>query len=157
MFRYNIPKSLIIEARKELKKDIDSNHPAVRKLQKQAEKISWRQAKFIWVAMLLGTLAFNLPSDIHNFRPFSVSSVFFTLFDILFLPTFVALLSKGISLLVFYNKNGIPVKTMPPSSSRGFSSKSSFNSSISVNPASGMPMCGSVDVNGNAPGHSHRY
>lgn len=157
MFGYNIPKLLIIEARRELKKNIDSNHPAVRKLKKLADKVSSRQAKLSWVVIFFGTLLFSIKDYIHHFHIFGVSSLFFTAFSLLFTPTLSAIFIKCISLLIFYSKNGIPLKQVPTCSSSSFSSRSSYSSSISVNPASGLPMCGSVDINGNAPGHSRHY
>ncbi len=158
MLRYNIPKLLIIEARKELKKDIDSKHPSVRKLQKQANKASWRHAKIVFFAVLLWMIAFEAPHDFHTFRGLGLSDALFVVsFDILFFPVFFAIFAKCISLFIFYHKNGIPIKQVPVSSSTSFSSRSSYSSSISVNPASGLPMCGSVDINGNAPGHSRDY
>lgn len=158
MLGYNIPKLLIIEARKELKKDIDSKHPSVRKLQKQANKISWHHAKIVFFAVLAYMIAFEVPHDFQAFRTLGLSDALFVAsFDILFFPALFSIFAKCISLFVFYYKNGIPIKQIPVSSSTNFSSRSSYGSSISVNPASGLPMCGSVDVSGNAPGHSQHY
>lgn len=154
MFGYNIPKLLIIEARRELKNDINSKHPSVRKLKRQANKIASNHARTAFALVLMWAMIFKIPSDIHSFKNYGFGDVFFNVFfDLLFFPFFFYIFTKAISLLVFYKKNGVPLKTMPPSP-RSTKSFTPSGSSLSINPSSGLPMCGSVDISGNAPGHS---
>lgn len=157
MLSYNIPKLLIIEARKELKKDINSKSHCVRKLKRQAEKIASRHAQIAAALVLILIAIFKIPGDIHSFKSFGFGDVFFNvIFDILFFPFITYISAKMTSLLVFYKKHGVPLKTTPPSRS-SFKPYTPYGSSLSVNPSSGLPMCGSVDVSGNAPGNSQHY
>lgn len=158
MFKYDIPEDIIKTVRRELCKDFHSKKPIVRRFERRVDKISSKHAKYIWLIVFFSVLL------IETFSLFNSSSAmpfnFFLFFGpLLLIPTVAFMFAKPISIHLFCKKHHIPdsVPVYMPPSSTSFSRSSFSDSTISVNPANGLPMCGSVDINGNAPGHSRSY
>lgn len=157
MFEFNVSPDLIKAARKELRKNIDSQHAVVKRLHRQVERISIKHFKKIWAASFAAIVLIDIISPFGGDSYFSSFHIGFILIMLLILPALIGITASNILSHIFYKKNYIPMRApiYIPSSNTSFSSSSP--SSLSINPASGLPMCGSVDVSGNAPGHSRHY
>lgn len=159
MFGYDIPAEMIKTARKELHKDFHSKHPVVRRFEKRLDKVSSKHAKYAWFAVFFIVLfveTFSLLKSTST-MPFN----FFLFFGpLLLIPTVAFMFAKPISIYLFCKRHHIPSSTpvyVPISSSSSSSRNLSSESILSINPATGLPMSGSIDVGGNLPGHSRHY
>lgn len=156
MFTYNVPHNLIRTARKELIKDIHSRHRSVKTLRRIIDKTSWQQAKLAWIVVFAVVLSAQLSSYASTYENFGIIGIFFSVFVLLFLPTFISIFTKFISLLLFHQRHKIPTLKVKPTPDIKSPYRPS-DSGISANPATGFPMRGHVDTCGNAAGHGHRY
>lgn len=156
MFQFNVSPDLIKAARKQLRKNIDSQHPVVKRLHRQVEKNSIKHFKKVWVVAFVFVFLIDIFSYNGEKYYFDLSHIAFLLFILFIVPSLVGVVVTNIFTHLFYKKNYIPMRepVYIPSPNRSFSPSTS---SISINPSSGLPMCGSVDVSGNAPGHSRHY
>lgn len=159
MFEFNVSPDLIKAARKELRKNIDSQHAVVKRFNRHVERCSRKHFKKIWIVAFVFVFLIDIFSYNGEKYYFDLSHIAFLLFILFIVPSLVGVVVTNIFTHLFYKKNHIPVKdpVYTPSTSPSFSRSSYSGSTISVNPASGLPMCGSVDVSGNAPGHSRHY
>lgn len=160
MFDYGICEKDIRITRRELKKNIHTQHPIAVRVTTKVENLTWKWSGFAWLITFAITFILNAIFSEPTSEFIKAHSAFWPIMDMIWTPvvcsSIAAVIVKFITRTRFYRINNLPIENLAPSSS-SFSSSSSYNSTISVNPASGMPMCGSVDINGNAPGHSHRY
>lgn len=159
MFEFNVSPGLIKAARKELRKNIDSQHAVVKRLYRQVDRISAKHFKKIWAVSFASIVLIDIISPFGGDSYFSSFHIGFALTMLLILPVLIGMVIAGVMTNIFYKKHYIPMRQpiYIPSSSSLSSSSYSTSSSLSINPASGLPMCGSVDVSGNAPGHSRHY
>ena len=159
MFEFNVSPDLIKAARKQLRKNIDSQHAVVKRLHRHVDKCSIQHFQKIWIIAFFGILLIDIFSYSGEKYYFEFFHIGFILFILLLIPTIVGMGIAGFLTNVFYKKNHIPMRQpiYIRTSSNSLSSSYSSSSSISINPASGLPMCGGVDINGNAPGHSRHY
>lgn len=159
MFEFNVSSDLIKAARKHLRKDIDSQHAVVKRFRRHVERCAIKHFKIIWAIASFGILLIDIFSYNGEKYYFEFFHIGFILFVLLVVPALIGMVVTNIFTYLFYKKHHIPIKEpiYMPSSTPSFSRSSYSGTTISVNPASGLPMCGSVDISGNAPGHSRHY
>lgn len=163
MFNYGISEKDIRITRCELKKNIHTKHPIAVLVTTQVENLTWKWAGLAWLMTFAILFILNsvfsepIPDSLKNF------SIFVPILEKGLFPfigsMIVAAAIKFITRMRFYIKNNLPIEKLPRKSSDFLSSSRSVSgSSMSANPINGYGMCGSVDSNGNAPGHrAHRY
>lgn len=161
MFNYGVSENEILITRKQLKKNIHTQHPVATRVMNKVERLTWQWSGISWLFLFGLFFSLNALFSAPTSEFIKAHSIFWPIFDKVFLPllgaTFFAVVIKGVSRSRFYRKNNLPTEKLPQYHCNASVHRSSCDASISVNPATGYAMRGSVDTGGNTFGHSSRY